>query len=140
MKYLTDRQEIARAMNFGRYPVIRIDMENHIPGYDGLFKGDPVKVMTPTSRYPDLYETGTLMYYDHAYYIRTDCACLSDDFGYQDVMDMLRIAQAPVIHAGDTVIIIEDHPKKRLCKVHMMKAGDRVDVNVSPCCTFEEID
>ena len=30
MKYLTDRQEIAQAMNFGKYPVIRIDVETPV--------------------------------------------------------------------------------------------------------------
>ena len=28
MKYLKDRTEIAKAMNFGKYPVIKIDIRN----------------------------------------------------------------------------------------------------------------
>ena len=144
MKYLTDRKEIAYAMNFGRYPVVRINLETCPSGYENYYKGDLVKVMAPTKRHPDLYCTGRL--YLERYGIGkekigvlTDSICLHDSFGYSDVMEMLEIAQAPVLHAGDIVVLIEEYPKTRMCKVRMMKASDHVDPNVYPCITLMDV-
>ena len=144
MKYLTNRQEIAYAMNFGRYPVVRINLETCPPGYDNYYKGDLVKVMAPSKRHPDMYCTGRLYLerYENGKEqigVLTDSTCLHDSFGYSDVMERLEIAQAPVLHAGDTVVLIEDYPKRRMCKVRMMKARDFVEPHVFPCITLSDV-
>lgn len=140
MKYLTDRQQIAVAMNFGKYPVLHIDRETPEEGYKDYFVGDQVKVLTPRVGYPDMYCTGKLYWEYGRYGVLTDGTMLSGSFGYSDVMRMLKNAQAPVIKAGQKVIVVEDFPIARKVAVHMMKVSDRVDGFVYPCCTLEEIE
>lgn len=140
MKYLTDRHEIAMAMNFGKYPVLHIDRETPKKGYDDYFTGDQVKVLAPTKRYPDMYCTGRLYFSEGRYGIQTDGTFLSNSFGYYDVMKMLKNAQAPVIKAGQKVIVIEDYPIAKRCCIHMMKVSERVDQFVYPCCTLKEVE
>ena len=140
MRYLTDRHEIAMAMNFGKYPVLHIDRETPKKGYEDYFVGDQIKVLAPTERYPDMYCTGKLYFSESRYGIQTDGTFLSDSFGYYDVMKMAKNAQAPVIKAGQTVIVIEDYPIQKKCCIHMMKVSERVDQFVYPCCTLKEID
>lgn len=140
MKYLTDRHEIAKAMNFGKYPVLHINVETPEKGYEGFYVGDEVKVMTPTKRYPDLYATGQLYLENGRYGVLTHGTMLKNSFDYHDVMEMLKFAQAPVLHAGEQVVVIENFPGRRRCRVHMMKVSDCVDRFVNPCCTLEEID
>lgn len=139
MKYLKNRQEVAKAMNFGKYPVLRINRETPKEGYKDYFVGDLVKVMTPSKSHPDLYATGTLYWSEGKYGVMTDCTCLHDDFGYYDVKEMLARAQDPVLHAGETVVVVEDYPNLRSCTVHMMKVSDHVNGFVYPCCTLVEI-
>lgn len=140
MKYLTDRHEIAKAMNFGKYPVLHINVETPEKGYEGFYVGDEVKVMTPSKRYPDLYATGKLYWENGRYGVLTHGTMLTSSFGYYDVMKRMKIAQAPVLHAGEQVVVIEDFPERKQCRVHMMKVSDHVDGFVYPCCTLEEID
>lgn len=139
-KYLTDRHEIAMAMNFGKHPVLRINMETPKAGYDTLYYGDQVEVMTPTHGYPDSRERGNLYYCEGRFSISSNAAFLDSSFGYRDVIESLEWAQAPKLHAGETVVVIEDWPIARRCAVHMMKLPDRISKFTTPCCTLEEID
>lgn len=134
MIYLTDREEIAQAMNFGKYPVIRIDVET--PVRDGVLQGDMVKVAAPNARYPDNYIRGRVMKYDddERYAIMPENVSLKSDFGYFDVIERLGWAQAPMLHAGETVVVVEDAPKRQMCMVRMMRVSDSVRDFVYPTC------
>jgi len=140
MKYLTDRTEIAMAMNFGKYPVIRIDRETPKDGYNDFYEGDQIKVLTPKPGYPDSYATGKIYYSEGKYGVMTDASCLHASFGYADVLEMIENAQAPVVKAGQEVVLIEDYPERRTCCVRIMKVSDRVDSHVYPCATLEDVD
>lgn len=139
MKYIIDRQEIAYAMNFGRFPVLRINRETSEDSHYDLYFGDLVKVLTPTKNYPHSYATGKLYYSEGVFGVMTRAVSLHSEFGYSDVMDSLEIAQAPVLHAGETVVLIEDFPMQRRCKVRMMKVSDHVNSHVYPCATLEDV-
>lgn len=139
MKYITDRYEIAHAMNFGKYPVMRIDLETCKDGYDDYFEGDLVKVMAPTKSHPDMYCTGKLCYTEGEFSVMTDTICLHSWFGYNDIIEMLSKAQAPVLHSGDTVVVIEDYPKQKKCNVRFMKVGERVNAHVYPCVELKDV-
>lgn len=139
MKYLTGRQEIAQAMNFGKYPVIRIDVET--PASEGVFRGDLIKVAAPSVRYPDNYIRGRVTKFDDEgdrYVIMPDAVCLKESFGYSDVVEMLGYAQAPMLHAGETVVVIEDAPKQRKARVRMMRVSESVRDFVFPTCYLED--
>ena len=141
MKYLTDRREIAEAMNFGKHPVIRIDLETEMEGYPGCFEGDIVKVGSPNQRYPENYIRGSVKSFPEdrgKYAIMPDNDCLHSGFGYSDVIEELRYAQAQMLHAGETVVVVEDYPQRRACKVRMMKVSDRVRDFVYPACYLED--
>lgn len=141
MKILTDRQEIAQAMNFGKYPVIRIDIETPKAGWDNVFEGDLVRVESLSKRYPGSYIRGRVMKYQEdgdRYAIMPENVCLKASFGYSDVVRMLGYAQSPMLHAGETVIVIEDAPKQRAARVRLMKVSESVRDFVYPTCYLED--
>ena len=140
MKYLTDRHEIALAMNFRKYPVLRIKMDEPKDGYNDLYEGDTVEVATPSARYPDSRERGNLICSEGKYEILTYGCGLDASFGYRDMMEMLEWAQAPLLHANETVIVIEDYPEHRTCKVHVMRVPAKISKFTTPCCTLEEVE
>lgn len=141
MKYLTDRYEIARALNFGKYPVLHIDLETSKKGYEGLYEGDLCKVLSPSQRYPDSYEIGNLIYCDDdkKFEITAYGSCLKAGFGYHDVIEDMQVAQAPVVSGEQVVIVICDYPIAQRCKVRVMKTS-KVSRFVTPCVTLTDVD
>lgn len=143
MKYLTERKQIAQAMNFGRYPVLRIDLETPQQGWDDCFAGDKVMVDAGSSEGRGDYVRCQLHKFGDEpkrYTVMPEPLFLDSSFGYTDVKEMLTWAQAPVIRPEETVIVIEDFPKKKICRVHKMKVSKCNGKFVYPTCYLEEIE
>lgn len=145
MKFLTDRQEIARHMNFNKYPVLYIDMDNR------RYKDDPTCDYTvgcqvrvawddPDPRYKDMYCTGDLYYYEGKFKISNHATCLHADFGRHDVLEMCKNANTPMIHKGDTVVIVQDYSARGTCLVRLMKMPNRMDKFCQVVATLEDIE
>lgn len=143
MKYLTDRQEIAEAMNFGKYPVLCVNLETPKAGWDDCYEGDKVLVApSEYSRKDECIRCVINKFGDEPerYSLMPNPVFLQDSFGYSDVKEMLGWAQAPVIHPSEVVIVIEDHPQHRTCRVHKMQVSKTVEKFVFPTCHLEEIE
>ncbi len=140
-KYLTDRHEIARAMNFGEYPVVRINLETPQPGWDDAFVGDRVMVYNGPER-KDAIRCTIHKFSDepNRYTLMPDTICLQQEFGYNDVSEMCSWAQAPMIYPGKELVVIEDYPNARRCKVHMMRVSKCAGKFVYPTCYLEEVE
>lgn len=142
MKYLTDRQEIAMAMNFGQNPVLTINMEDRQYEGSDFALGCKFRVAWDDSRsqFKDMssrcnlcVENGELFAFGHG-------ACIHSDFGRSDVLEMAEWAQAPLIHKGQQVIVIQDYPSRRKCLVRVMKASDRMDTHCVQVLSFRDIE
>lgn len=143
MMYLTNRQEIAAAMNFGKYPVLTINIEN-CP-YEGsrYARGCRVRVAWDHKdrRYEGMTTHGALFLDDGGKLgISGEGACLSASFGYSDVMDMAAEANVPVVHKGQAVCVVMDMPSKKTCMVRMMKVHERIDIHCQVVAYLKDID
>ena len=141
--YLTDRHEIAAAINFGKYPVLKIDMENR--PYEGskYAKGCRVRVAWDSKgiRYDGMTTHGELFMNDGGNLgITGEGACLSAGFGYSDVMKMADEANTPVVHKGQTVVVVMEIPSIKTCMVRMMKVNDRIDIHCQVVAYLSDID
>ena len=141
MKFLTERTEIAKAMNFGKYPVLYIDVETPKEGYNGLYTGCDVRVAwdDPNPRWKDMTCQGNLMLCEGRLTVSNNACCLKSAFGRQDVIEMQHWANTPIIHKGQTVIIVKDCPKQKTCYVEVMKVSDYIDIHCQTCCRFVEV-
>lgn len=141
MKYLTDRTEIAMAMNFGKYPVLYIDVETPIEGYSGLYRGCDMRLAwdDPRARYKDMCCEGHLLLCDGKLEMSNNAGCLKASFGREDVIEMQHWANTPIVHKGQTVIVVKDRPKQRVCHVEVMKVSDYIDIHCQTCCRFVEV-
>lgn len=142
MKYLTERTEIAKAMNFGKHPCLYINMEDTKYEDSDYCRGCRVRVHWDSTdpRYKDMYSTGTLYHIDGKLKISGDATCLHADFGRSDVIGMYHQANTPMIHKGDTVVVVQDWPKQRMCKVRMMKMPNRIDKFCQTLAVLEDIE
>lgn len=142
MKYLTDRHEIAMAMNFGKYPVLYIDVETPKDGYSDFYKGQDVRVAwdDPRERYKDMTCEGNLYYSEGKFAISNNAGGLTAGFGREDVIEMHHWANTPLVHKGQTVIVIKDRPKQRVCHVEVMKISDRINIHCSTVAHLVEVE
>ena len=125
MKFLKDREEICRALNLMKYPVIMFDLTSSKPGWDrGVYEGSKVRVDTEKT-----FRDGTPIYRDCRAYIfvdnnhegiedtvenrlRADIHLLGDtiglydDFKASDVIELAENAQAPVVKAHQKVVVV----------------------------------
>lgn len=142
MMYLTDRSEIAAAMNFGLYPVLTINLENR-PFEDSRYaKGCRVRVAWDHKdrRYEGMTTHGELFLdEDGKLKIGGEGAMLSASFGYHDVMKQAAEANVPVVHKGQGVVVVMDIPSTKTCMVRMMKVSDRIDIHCQVVCRLDDV-
>lgn len=145
-KYLTDRQEIAKAINFGKYPVLTLNRQNDplndcCPDSD-YSVGCRVRVAwdRKDKRYEGMATSGNIYIEDGKIAISNDACCLSSRFGYSDVIKMATEANTPIVHAGQTVVVVEDWPNNKVCTVRMMKISDRIDIHCMTVAHLEDIE
>lgn len=146
MKYLTDRQEIAEAINFGKYPVLTLNRENRPyknerPDSDFAI-GCRVRVAWDHKdpRYAGMTTHGALYIEGSKLKISSEGACLSASFGYYDVMRMAAEANVPIVHKGQKVVVIEEWPSLKKCTVRIMQVADYVDTQCMVATTLKDIE
>ena len=122
MKRLTDRKDIAQALNFGKYPVIKIDLADK-DSYG--IKGTKVRI----DYGKDYYCHAVIRAYNDTKYLQTNASStvLSASHGYDDYLDMVDYAAAPIIKANqDIVICLFDSDKKVAYPPVILTTGRRV--------------
>lgn len=141
MKILTERTEIAKAMNFGKYPILRINMEDHA-GFDTTeyCVGEKVRVAYESRRYGEMYTRGEIYIEKGKVAISGNATCIHSDFGYSDVMEMAEWSNTPIVRAGQEVVVVHYYPSSKICIVRMMRVGDRVDPHCMTVAVLEEIE
>lgn len=131
MKRLTERTDIAQAINFKKYPVLHIDLADRDEyGIKGC------KCSIDNGKFSD----GT------PYYVRATCRAYNDErkltfhsggtylsssFSYFDMEEMLEYANAPVIRPGEPVVVVLTDSEKKVAYAPMVV---ELDSRVSPHC------
>ena len=154
MKFITDRKEIAKALNFGKYPVIMFDLDTPKAGWDDVYEGSPVRVdmgsfsdgtkwyndSIPTiyvDNYHDGIENTVTNRVSANISLPSNGAMISSSFGASDVLKSAKFAMAPVVKEGDDVVVVYSWNKGYSVAVRMMKVG-RVTRHVTPCAVIKD--
>lgn len=153
MKFLTDRREIAQAINIDRLPVITIDITKPMDGYPDCYSGSKVLLATPCKRYPDMYskctvkmfgdEPGNAENHDKPWAYRKivlteGMVGIFAEFGMHDLRDMIEWSNCRYLTAGQRVVVFFDRGKDGFLR--LMKVSDRVTSGYSTVATLEDID
>lgn len=144
---LNERTEIGTAMNFGKYPVLWIEIGTPRKGWDPftIYEGCKARIVSSSSRYGDLIYTGTLsMYGDeqkedvkklpqfwNGIHLSNAGCFLDAEFGYGDVMEDLENAQAPILSTDQEVIVVMKDSIRKMCWVRKMKTTSHKDPHCS---------
>ena len=141
MKILNDRQEMAKAVNFGKYPVLYFDLAE--ADEYGL-KGCNVRI--DAGKFSDglpYYIEAELRVYRDRKRITTSSfgTFLSADFGYSDYKKMIDWANTPLIGPDQEVVIaFYDSDTKMAFKPIIVRTGSHVSRHCMTPLTFEDVD
>ncbi len=144
MKYLTERREIGEAMNFGKYPVLRLNLSNrpaqsYAPDSDFCL-GDRVRVSWDKPGYEGMTTRGKVYFSDGRYAISQECAILKNTFTRNDIIEDYEWSRTPLVHAGQEVVLIIDNPDRKKCEVALMKVSEHIDIHCSTVARLVDVD
>ena len=141
MKRLNKRTEIGKALNFGEYPVLKIDL-NDRDEY-GL-KGCKVRVDCGTFSTGERYlEQAELRVFrdEKKFRVKAYGGCLSASYCYSDLVKDLEYASAPIIAPDqDIVIVIYDSKTRQAWAPYLVHTGPRVNKHCSTPIGIEPVD
>ena len=154
MRFVKERREIAKALNFGEYPVIMFDLDTPKAGWDGVYEGTTVRVDMGTfsdgSRW--LNPTTPTIYVDNYHigiedtvearlvseiHLPSYGACISSGFSVADVINDAKNAMAPIVKEGDTIAVVYYWNGGKDGAVRLVKLG-RVTKHVTPMAVLKD--
>lgn len=141
MVYLTERHDIAKVINFGKFPVLTIDLDNQPYSKTNYAVGCRVRVAwdDPDPHYDGMTTHGELYFENGKFAISGECAFLSESFGYSDVLRMASEANTPVVHRGDICIVVMYYSKKKIAAVRAMRIPHRISKHCQTVAVLEDI-
>lgn len=140
MKIISGKTEIAAAINFGRYPVIRIDLsKTDLYGVVGA----PVRIDNGTFATGEPYFVrGYLRTFkdENVLTFNAGGVALKANLSYSDYERMLEYTNAPIIKPDqDIMVCMVDSKRRFVCAPVVLRTGKRVDpycvtpLDLEPC-------
>ena len=108
MKLLTEKQEICEALNFGKYPVLHLDLaKDKIKDMEGCYHGQLIKLEFNYGGESVRY-CGNLSYYNdtNRLVITSGGTMLTAGLNYADIIKMVDRANAPTVSSNQEVIVV----------------------------------
>lgn len=108
MKLLTEKQEICEALNFGKYPVLHLDLaKDKINDMEGCYHGQLIKLEF-NYRGESVRYCGNLSYYNNTnkLVINSGGTMLTAGLSYNEIIKMVDRANAPTVSSNQEVIVV----------------------------------
>lgn len=140
MNIITERHEIGITMNFGKYPVIGLDMSNTYEDWDFII-GSKVRVAWDRKdpKWEGMASRCELVVSRGKYKLNSHGCCLSADFSVDDFIEDVENANAPLVHR-DQIVAVAHYSKSIGTKfVRMMKVSSRIDTQCMTVATLEDL-
>lgn len=139
MRLLKERTEIAKAINGHKMPVITIDLADS-DEFGLVSKKVLIDNGTFNDGFPYYIKSEVRAYSDESKFrFSQGCACLSAQFTYYDMAEMLEYRNAPIVKPDEDVIIAVIDSIKRVAYAPMvMHTSKRIDPNCSTPLTFSD--
>ena len=133
MKVLTERTEIAKALNFNTRPVVDIDFANdeNLIYMQNELVGFKSKVRVPWMHEgKTLYEKSELKWFidEMRITVGNSGIMLSASFGYQDVEEMVEYANAPILDKNEEFVLVLRNSKTRKASILILETYDKKNI------------
>ncbi len=142
MNIITERHEIGITMNFGKYPVIGLDMDNKpYKECDGFIIGSKVRVAWDRKdpKWEGMTSGCELMVEEGKYHLNSHGCCLSANFTVHDFIEDLENANTPLVHKEQIVAVAHYSKSNGVKFLRMMKVSPRIDTQCMTVATLEDL-
>ena len=128
-RFITDRKEIAQLINIEKIPVIVMNIEKKMDGYDRCYEGDKVvikDIRCQAMMYGDGKNEGIdppFLYKEIS--LMPEPLCIHSSFGYRDVQEMVEWRKAIQLKENSEVLVLFE--SKDFGFLKKMKVGKATD-------------
>lgn len=142
MNIITERQEIGITMNFGKYPVIGLDIDNK-PNKEcnSFIIGSRVRVAWDRKdpKWEGMTSVCELMVEKGKYSLSNSGCCLSANFTVYDFIEDIENANTPLVHKGQIVAVAHYSKSIGAKFIRMMKVSPRIDTQCMTVATLADL-
>lgn len=139
---IMERQEIGVAMNYGKYPVIGLNMSNKpYEECDGLIVGSKVRVAWDRKdpRWEGMTSTCELVFSEGKYELNSHGCYISAEFTVDDFIRSIENANTPLVHKGQIVAVAHYQKLNGVKLLRMMKVSPRINTQCMTVATLEDL-
>lgn len=139
----TNRHDMAVLMNFGKYPVLELDLDRKQgEESDRYLVGGKARVAwdRKNPRWEGMSTVCELTVENGKHTLNSGGICLKSDYSVEDFVEDIENAHAPLVHKGQIVAIACYSRKVKTSFVHMMKVSKFMDPHCITVTTLEELD
>lgn len=129
MLLIADRQEIAKALNFGNYPVLGVDLENKPYPDEAYVKGCWVNVAWDKAGYEGMSSECQLVISNGKYELLNYGCMMKASYGLYDFLKDVERANYPMIHKGQVVAVAHYSKPNDMFMVRMMQVSERINIH-----------
>ena len=135
MKIITNGQEIAKVLNFGKYPVLYVDLDKMERDY---VKGSNCRIKW---NYQDeeLLLNCYLEVENGRYQIGNEGSIVTSDYSVNDFINQIQWSNTPIIECGQVVAVAQFSKKKGTKIIELMRVADKKDIHSMIITYLEEI-
>lgn len=130
MNIISERQEIAAVMNFGKYPVLGLNVDNKpYKEYDNFIVGSKVRVAWDRKdpKWEGMTSRCNLVVDEGKYSLDTPGCCLAAKYTVDDFVEDIENASTPLVHAGQIVAVAHYSRTVGAKFLRMMKISQRIN-------------
>ena len=142
MNVISERQEIGVAMNYGKYPVIGLDMNNKpYELCDDLIVGSKVRVAWDRKdpKWEGMTSTCELVFSEGKYELNSNGCYISAEFTVDDFIRSIENANTPLVHKGQIVTVAHYSKSIGVKFLRMMKVSSRINTQCMTVATLEDL-
>ncbi len=147
---LMERTEIAKALNFCKYPVLSIDLENQpyrndiaaAGRKDTYVKGCKCRVAWDhkSPQYAGMTIKCELVIENGEYKLTSWGCMLKADYTLNDFLENVKAANTPLVHKGETVAVAHYSQVSGIKFIRLMRVSERIDTNCQVVATLKPIE
>lgn len=141
MNIITERHEMAIVMNFGKYPVLGLELNNKDYSKDFIV-GSKVRVAWDRKdpKWEGMTSRCELMVENGKYGLYSDGCCLTDRYTVEDFVNDIENASTPLVHRGQIIAVAHYSRENNAKLLKMMRVSERIDTQCMMVASLKELD
>lgn len=126
---ISGRQGWAYTCNSNEIPVLKADINSRVNAVEGAYKNFGSVRVAWSYRGHESFKPATLECDNGRWYLGGHGCCISSRFTFEDTMELINIANYPIVKAGQTVAIALFDETIDYSVLTLFKVGEKIDIN-----------